>query len=159
MGWLLRLWESRDTFQRRFSCSSSHRYLIFCLAVHSCLDWWLALGTEFHGECPSCLRVWKACIKTASSPDPTTSLLMPSTADFPRPPSRLTTMVLKLFSMLRLTRLTTHPTTGQILSATNLTILNCLLIHTGPMSERALVLLMMSVQVSCYFFMGNPFKS
>ncbi|KAF8526101.1 N-acetylglucosaminephosphotransferase [Gautieria morchelliformis] len=82
-------------------------------------------------------------------PDPATSLLTPSTTDFPQPPSRLTTMTLKVFSALRLTQLTIHPTTGQILSATNLTILNLLLVHVGPMSERGLVLLVMSVQATC----------
>ena len=81
------------------------------------------------------------------SPNPTTALLTPSTIDFARPPSRLTTMSLKLFSTLRLTQLTTHPKTNQILSATNFTILNFLLVHVGPVSERGLVLLMIGVQV------------
>ena len=87
-------------------------------------------------------------LRLLNRPESATSLLTPSTIDFPRPPSHLTTMTLKTFSKLGLTQLTTHPTTGQILSATNLTILNLLLVHVGPMSERGLVILMMSVQVS-----------
>ncbi|KAF8574895.1 N-acetylglucosaminephosphotransferase [Ramaria rubella] len=81
--------------------------------------------------------------------DSTTSLLTPSTTDFERPPSRLTTTTLKVFSLLRLTRLTIHPTTGQVLSATNFTILNFLLVHVGPVSEQGLVLMMMGIQVAC----------
>jgi hypothetical protein len=66
-------------------------------------------------------------------------------------------VTLKIFATVGLTRITTHPTTGQILSATNLTILNYMLVHMGPMSERGLVLMMMSVQVSVAVLLGEDF--
>ncbi|KAF8527515.1 N-acetylglucosaminephosphotransferase [Hysterangium stoloniferum] len=78
-----------------------------------------------------------------------TSCLMPSFTDFPHPPSGLTTLILKIFSLLRLTRLITHPKTGVILSATNLTILNVILINVGDLSERTLVIIMMGIQTGC----------
>lgn len=79
--------------------------------------------------------------------DADTNLLHPSTAQFPRPPSRLTVLILWIFSALGLTKLKFHPSSGTIVEATNLTILNFLLIHFGPMNEKRLVQTLMSVQV------------
>ncbi|KZW00934.1 UDP-N-acetylglucosamine-dolichyl [Exidia glandulosa HHB12029] len=71
--------------------------------------------------------------------DRKTLLLSPSVAQFERPPSTLATLVLRIFAALRLTRLTTHPHTGVIMEATNLTVLNMLLLWTGPIREATLV--------------------
>lgn len=57
-------------------------------------------------------------------------------------------MVLHTLSAFGLTSLTTHPTTGNILEANNLTILNFLLLRLGPMNEKRLVQVLMCVQVS-----------
>ncbi|KAI6121044.1 glycosyl transferase family 4-domain-containing protein [Pisolithus croceorrhizus] len=80
--------------------------------------------------------------------DPDTNLLHPSTAQFSQPPSRLTTLILRAFASLRLTRLKFHPSSGTIIEATNLTILNFLLVNLGPMNEKRLVQTLMVVQVS-----------
>lgn len=72
-------------------------------------------------------------------------------ASFPKPPSRLTTVVLKILATLRLTSLTVHPKTGVILESTNLTILNFLLIHLGPMTEKSLVETLIGTQVRQFF--------
>ncbi|KAF8073796.1 UDP-N-acetylglucosamine-dolichyl [Lyophyllum atratum] len=65
--------------------------------------------------------------------DPETNLLYPSTTEFIKPPSKLSTLALGL------TELTQHPRTGAIQKATNLTILNFFLIRLGPMHEKRLV--------------------
>lgn len=80
--------------------------------------------------------------------DPATNLLYPSKAVFERPPSRLATFILQIFSMLGLTVSTPHPKTGLINETTNLTLLNFLLVRLGPMSEKRLVQVLMCVQVS-----------
>ncbi|KAI6114113.1 hypothetical protein F5141DRAFT_1104313 [Pisolithus sp. B1] len=80
--------------------------------------------------------------------DPDTNLLHPSTAQFSQPPSRLTTLILRAFASLRLTRLKFHSSNGTIIEATNLTILNFLLVNLGPMNEKRLVQTLMAVQVS-----------
>ena len=80
--------------------------------------------------------------------DPDTNLLHPSTVAFERPPSVRTTSILQLFSLLGLTRLTKHPRTGQILEASNLTILNWFLIRLGPMTEKQLVQVLCATQVA-----------
>jgi UDP-N-acetylglucosamine--dolichyl-phosphate N-acetylglucosaminephosphotransferase len=67
---------------------------------------------------------------------------------FHKPPKKLTTVVLRALSMFGLTEITSHPTTGNILEATNLTILNFLLLRLGPMNEKRLVRVLMCVQVS-----------
>lgn len=76
-----------------------------------------------------------------------TNLLYPSTVAFERPPSVRTSSTLQLLSLLGLTHLTKHPKTGQILEATNLTILNWFLIRLGPMTERRLVKVLCATQV------------
>jgi len=81
-------------------------------------------------------------------PDHTTRLLHPSYAKFEqRPPSRLTSLILKTFAIFRLVRITTD-NRGTITSTTNLTILNVLLVVFGPMTEPTLVKLVVAAQVS-----------
>ncbi|KAI6030645.1 glycosyl transferase family 4-domain-containing protein [Pisolithus orientalis] len=80
--------------------------------------------------------------------DSDTNLLHPSTAQFSQPPSKLTTLILRVFASLRLTKLKFHPSNGTIVEATNLTILNFLLVNLGPMNEKELVQTLMAVQVS-----------
>jgi len=67
---------------------------------------------------------------------------------FHKPPKKLTIVVLRALSMFGLTDVITHPTTGNILEANNLTILNFLLLRLGPMSEKQLVRVLMCVQVA-----------
>ncbi|KAI0036492.1 N-acetylglucosaminephosphotransferase [Vararia minispora EC-137] len=79
--------------------------------------------------------------------DSDTNLLYPSKALFMKPPSGLSTFVLRIFEALRLTELTTHPQTGVILEATNLTILNFLLVKLGPMNEKRLTQTLIGIQI------------
>ncbi|KIJ17707.1 hypothetical protein PAXINDRAFT_167688 [Paxillus involutus ATCC 200175] len=80
--------------------------------------------------------------------DPDTNLLHPSKALFLRPPSKVASFVLRIMSSLGLTALTTHATNGTILEATNLTILNFLLVRLGAMNEKRLVQTLMATQVA-----------
>ncbi|TFL01865.1 N-acetylglucosaminephosphotransferase [Pterulicium gracile] len=80
--------------------------------------------------------------------DPRTNLLHPSHTPFPHPPSKLSTLVLHTLSLLGLTQLTLHPKSGMIMEATNLTILNALLVRLGPMREERLVRVVVAVQVA-----------
>ncbi|KAI0042160.1 N-acetylglucosaminephosphotransferase [Auriscalpium vulgare] len=80
--------------------------------------------------------------------DADTNLLHPSKALFLRPPSRLATFVLRVLAALGLTELTIHPQSGMILEATNLTILNFLLLRLGPMAEKRLVQTLIATQVT-----------
>ena len=57
-----------------------------------------------------------------------------------------------MLSSFGLTDLTSHPTTGNILEANNLTILNFLLLRLGAMSEKRLVRVLMCVQVCIIYF-------
>jgi UDP-N-acetylglucosamine--dolichyl-phosphate N-acetylglucosaminephosphotransferase len=59
----------------------------------------------------------------------------------------MASLVLRIFSALGFTELTIHPTSGVILEATNLTILNFLLLRFGPMKEERLVQVLMCTQV------------
>ncbi|KAI6044703.1 glycosyl transferase family 4-domain-containing protein [Pisolithus marmoratus] len=70
------------------------------------------------------------------------------TTAFSQPPSKLTVLILRIFASLRLTKLKSHPSSGTIIEATNLTILNFLLLNFGPMNEKRLVQTLMTVQVS-----------
>lgn len=79
--------------------------------------------------------------------DPNTNLLHPSKTMFLHPPSKLTTFVLRTLSALGLTSLTTHPATGAVLEANNLTILNFFLLRLGPMNEKRLVQVLICAQV------------
>ncbi|GLB38436.1 putative glycosyl transferase family 4 [Lyophyllum shimeji] len=80
--------------------------------------------------------------------DPDTNLLYPSTTEFPKPPSRITNVTLRTMAALGLTELALHPSTGAIQTATNLTILNFLLVRLGPMNEKRLVQVLMCSQVA-----------
>ncbi|TFK52268.1 N-acetylglucosaminephosphotransferase [Heliocybe sulcata] len=80
--------------------------------------------------------------------DRNANLLHPSKALFERSPSHLSTLVLRGLSLLGLTELTTHPSTGQVLECTNLTILNVFLVRLGPMNEKRLVQVLMGTQVA-----------
>ena len=78
--------------------------------------------------------------------DPDTHLLHPSKTQFLKRTSRLSTVVLRVLAGLGCTELTTLPD-GTILEATNLTILNVLLLRLGPMREKRLTQALITVQV------------
>ncbi|KAF9077584.1 UDP-N-acetylglucosamine-dolichyl [Rhodocollybia butyracea] len=80
--------------------------------------------------------------------DGNTNLLHPSKALFMKPPSSLTSSVLRILAILKLVDLTTHPSTGVILETTNLTILNFFLVRLGPMNEKRLVQVLMCSQIA-----------
>ncbi|KAH6908028.1 UDP-N-acetylglucosamine-dolichyl [Coprinopsis sp. MPI-PUGE-AT-0042] len=80
--------------------------------------------------------------------DPETNLLYPSKAQFLKPPSKLSTLILHVFSGLGLVDLTTHPKDGSILETTNLTILNFFLVRLGPMNEKRLNQVLMVSQTA-----------
>lgn len=89
--------------------------------------------------------------------DAKTDLLRPSLTMFEKPPPPQTRITLEILALLRLVRLdrleppesNPRPRRGQIVSSTNLTILNFLLIHFGPLHERTLCLLVAEIQVAC----------
>ena len=78
--------------------------------------------------------------------DPNTHLLYPSKAQFLKRPPRLSTVVLQVLAGLGFTELTALPD-GTILEATNLTLLNVLLLRLGPMREKRLTQALIVVQV------------
>ncbi|KAH9936690.1 glycosyl transferase family 4-domain-containing protein, partial [Fomitopsis serialis] len=81
--------------------------------------------------------------------DAETGLLYPSTASFKEhTPSRLATIVLRVFAILGFVRLTEDPKTGVISETTNLTILNVFLLRFGPMREDSLVRVLIATQVA-----------
>ena len=71
----------------------------------------------------------------------------PTTKAFAKTPSKLTTVVVRLLSTLKLTETTVDPATGTIVNTTNLTILNFFLLRFGPMNEKRLVKFLMAAQV------------
>jgi UDP-N-acetylglucosamine--dolichyl-phosphate N-acetylglucosaminephosphotransferase len=80
--------------------------------------------------------------------DPDTNLLHPSKTIFDKqPPSRLASIALRVLATLGLTELTVNPASGVVHEATNLTILNFLLLRLGPMNEKRLVQVLMCAQV------------
>ena len=106
--------------------------------------------------------------------DPKTDKLGPSLSVFERPPpfkTRITLQILELLHLVRLERVDfkhNRPMTrtvsngqsspedkrsrqdrGRVVSTTNLTILNFLLVLFGPMHERTLCAVMGGLQVSC----------
>jgi UDP-N-acetylglucosamine--dolichyl-phosphate N-acetylglucosaminephosphotransferase len=96
-----------------------------------------------------------------------TDKLYPSVASFEEPPPLKTRLTLEILELFRLVRLERSPPPqyqtadksgigarrsrrrqkGRIVSTTNLTILNFLLIHFGPMHEQTLCLVLAGVQV------------
>ena len=77
-----------------------------------------------------------------------TGLLNPSLTMFEKPPVFRTRITLEILELLRLVRLD-RLESGQIVSSSNLTILNFLLVHAGPLHERTLCLLVGAIQVGC----------
>ncbi|WRT63858.1 uncharacterized protein IL334_000783 [Kwoniella shivajii] len=85
--------------------------------------------------------------------DDRSGLLNPSRVIFELPPPRKTVIVLEILSFLKLVKLERLPpinesSKGYIKSSTNLTIINFLLVHFGPMREDKLCILVGIVQVS-----------
>jgi hypothetical protein len=103
--------------------------------------------------------------------DPSSGLLRPSLVLFEEPPPLHTKVVLRILEALHLVKLERVPIptpsgtnasttgkpplsdqsagTGQIVSSTNLTILNFMLVHFGPLHEKSLCTLMGVLQVAC----------
>lgn len=148
LEWPFRSLGYKDTSQRRCSYSSYPKYSILSCRVHSFLDWFGALGIASRGSFRR--LIWQShCIHSLIGRfDRDTNLLHPSKAGITEPPSKLATLVLRIFSTLGLTELTLHSENGRILEATNLTILNFFLVRFGPMTEKRLVQVLMATQVS-----------
>ncbi|KAK9893775.1 hypothetical protein P389DRAFT_212899 [Cystobasidium minutum MCA 4210] len=88
--------------------------------------------------------------------DPKTGLLYPSIAVFEKPPSLLTTFILRTFAMLRLVELTYDTSSSSngkknkkhIKSTTNLTLICMVLCLFGPMREPNLTKTLMAIQAA-----------
>jgi hypothetical protein len=149
-GWHSRSLGSKPISQRHyyyFSCRKSST--LFCLALN-CSASCLVQDIEYQGvNNLQRLTIFTDTMKFHRF-NPDTNLLHPSKALFQNPPKKMTTLVLRTLSMLGLTNITIHPTTGNILEANNLTILNLLLLWLGPMNEKRLVRVLMCVQVSIF---------
>lgn len=147
LGWHFPLLVSKGTFPKLCSCSSSHRCSTSCFHVRSCLDLFPALDIGSQGS--FAFHIWSVVVtRLGLRFDPDTNLLHPSTVQFGEPPSKLAAFTLRIFASLGLTELKLHPSKGTIVETTNLTILNVLLLHIGPVSEKGLVQGLMAVQVS-----------
>lgn len=119
-------------------------------------------------------RAFRPVLTSQSRFNPQTGLLNPSLVFFERAPPSHTRIVLQVLEALRLVKLERLPArtqtnssdpaasktsalspvtrtgrSGQIISSTNLTILNFLLVHFGPLHERSLCSLMGIIQVGC----------
>jgi UDP-N-acetylglucosamine--dolichyl-phosphate N-acetylglucosaminephosphotransferase len=102
------------------------------------------------------------CPTLTCSYDAKTDLLHPSRVEFPKPPPLRTRIILEILEFLRLVRLerlpsakdqgSASPRNGTIISSTNLTILNFLLVTFGPLQEQSLCVLMGLVQIACSAF-------
>lgn len=87
--------------------------------------------------------------------DARTGLLLPSLALFDAPPQPLTRLTLELLEFLGLTRLQRERARVEkggtaeevIVSATNLTLINWVLVHCGPLREETLCLIIGAIQV------------
>ena len=71
------------------------------------------------------------------------------------PPSRLAAILLRFLSALGLTRITVRSQDGSVVDATNLTILNVLLVRLGPLTEKRLTQVLITLQVSYHFRRSN----
>lgn len=81
--------------------------------------------------------------------DPKTGLLYPSVAIFDKkPPTLLTTVILRIFAAFRLVELTYTKDKKQIKSTTNLTIICMVLCLFGPMKEANLTKSIMAIQAA-----------
>jgi len=76
-----------------------------------------------------------------------THLLEPSTMQFITPPSTLSILILTFLEKFRLVQVTRN-TEGQIMEASNLTILNLWLVWFGPMKEESLAFGIMGIQLA-----------
>ncbi|OCF59673.1 UDP-N-acetylglucosamine-dolichyl-phosphate N-acetylglucosaminephosphotransferase [Kwoniella mangroviensis CBS 10435] len=113
-------------------------------------------------SCPQLFGLVECPRHRLPSYDEKTNLLNPSLVVFESPPPLKTTIVLEILSFLRLVKLEYHQSPNPksstdkkyIKSSTNLTIINFLLVHFGPMREDRLCMLVGFVQVigSCIAF-------
>lgn len=72
---------------------------------------------------------------------------MPSLAILGRPPSATTQLLLETLAFVRLIRLE-KDTSGRIVSSTNLTIPNAVLVIFGPLREQTVVLIICGLQIA-----------
>nr|XP_019014482.1 UDP-N-acetylglucosamine-dolichyl-phosphate N-acetylglucosaminephosphotransferase [Kwoniella pini CBS 10737]OCF53263.1 UDP-N-acetylglucosamine-dolichyl-phosphate N-acetylglucosaminephosphotransferase [Kwoniella pini CBS 10737] len=102
-------------------------------------------------SCPQLFGLVKCPRHRLPSYDEKTNLLNPSKVLFDSSPPKKTIIVLKLLSILKLVKLEydvdDNNNKEYIKSSTNLTILNFLLIHFGPLKEDKLCILMGLIQV------------
>jgi UDP-N-acetylglucosamine--dolichyl-phosphate N-acetylglucosaminephosphotransferase len=77
-----------------------------------------------------------------------TGKLEASQAVFTTPPSLPASLVLRLFALLGLVRLTWSSDGRTIVATTNLTLISAVLVVAGPMSEAALCSSILAVQVA-----------
>jgi hypothetical protein len=145
--WHLRLLEYRLISRKHYCCFSCLRSLTLFYLAPSYLGWSHVPGTEFLGK-TLYFKFPVLGLDVSNRFDSETNLLHPSKAEFKSPPTPLSTLVLRVLSLLGLTELTTHPKTGVISECTNLTILNVFLVRLGPMNEKRLVQTLISTQVS-----------
>jgi UDP-N-acetylglucosamine--dolichyl-phosphate N-acetylglucosaminephosphotransferase len=81
--------------------------------------------------------------------------LHPSQVEFAEPPparTRITLDILAFFRLVRLERRQSPEGRSQIISSSNLTILNFILVHFGPMHERTLCIFVGTLQILCSAF-------
>nr|XP_031863509.1 uncharacterized protein CI109_000759 [Kwoniella shandongensis]KAA5530581.1 hypothetical protein CI109_000759 [Kwoniella shandongensis] len=115
-------------------------------------------------SCPQLFHLVDCPRHRLPSYDSDNGLLNPSRVMFEKPPPARTRITLEILEFLRLVRLERLPVrrnpdnksqlkspakAGQIISSTNLTIINFLLVHFGPMHERSLCTLVGAVQIAC----------
>ncbi|KAL0581027.1 tunicamycin resistance protein [Marasmius crinis-equi] len=103
---------------------------------------------NFVFSCPQLFGLVPCPRHRVPSFDHDTNLLNPSKAKLVKPPSPLTKLILRVYSMLGLIKTTTDPKTGTIVEVTNFTILNFFLVRLGPMTEERLVQVLMCSQVA-----------
>jgi hypothetical protein len=161
-AWLSQQSPYKDTSARPSSYSSSLRYSTSSFHVRSCSASLRVRVIVFpRKQIPALM-----CELTRGRFNTETGLLEPSSTMFERAPPMRTRIALEVLELLRLVRLdrleptessksngisshASRPRRGQIISSTNLTILNFLLVHFGPLHERTLCLLVGGIQVAC----------
>eukprot|EP00106_Octopus_bimaculoides_P007075 XP_014774517.1 PREDICTED: UDP-N-acetylglucosamine--dolichyl-phosphate N-acetylglucosaminephosphotransferase-like isoform X2 [Octopus bimaculoides] len=57
--------------------------------------------------------------------------------------------VLSLFRLIQLNEMKSKNSKGTVIECNNLTLLNLVLVYTGPLHERSLVLILLSIQIFC----------
>lgn len=147
-AWHFLLLPYKAIFQKHSSSSSFLRSSISSSHVRSSSISWLARGIDYQGA-----RFRNPPGFTHVRYDAQSDKLYPSVAVFDEPPPLKTRLVLRVLELLRLVRLErTLASSGlknstRIVSTTNLTILNFLLVTFGPMHEQTLCSLMAFAQV------------